>query len=150
MARKPTDYVQVKVRMREALRRQLEKAAEKKKISANAETIERIERTFVLDERVRRVEESLENADATLQRLLQEQAAEEARENAVYQAVFADSLVLKTLVGGEENAGLLRLMILGLGNNPKWAATPESRKDFADKVHHFIISVDLDQKGDKE
>jgi hypothetical protein len=36
-------------------------------------------------------------------------------------------------------------MILGLGNNPEWAATPESRKIFADKVHHFLISADLNK-----
>jgi len=40
---------------------------------------------------------------------------------------------------------LLRLMILGMGNNPEWAATPESRKIFADKVHHCLISANLNQ-----
>jgi hypothetical protein len=129
--------------MREGMRRELEKIAEKKKISANAETIERIEQTFARDEAIERTRDKMEE--------LQRQAyEEEARAKALYQAALTDSLALKTLVGGDENAGLIRLMILGLGNNPKWAATPESRKDFADKVHHFIISVDLDEKGDKQ
>ena len=41
MSPKPTDIVPIKLRMREALRRKLEREAEKKKISANAEAIQR-------------------------------------------------------------------------------------------------------------
>jgi hypothetical protein len=141
MSRKPTEFVQFKLRIREALRRKIEKAAEKKDISANAEAVERIERTFAQDEASERMLSKIEE-------LQRQHYEEEAREKALYQAALTDSLALKTLVGGEENAGLIRLMVLGLGNNPKWAATPESRKDFADKVHHFIISVDL--KGNEQ
>jgi hypothetical protein len=150
MARKPTEFVQFKLRIREALRRKIEKAAEKKDISANAEAVERIEHTFEQDEAREAAAKYVEEREAELQQIFRERAEEDVREDAVYQAALSDSLVLKTLVGGEENAGLIRLMVLGLGNNPKWAATPESRKDFADRVHHFIISVDLDQKGDEQ
>jgi hypothetical protein len=149
MSRKPTEFVQFKLRIREALRRKIEKAAEKRAISANAEAVERIEFTFEEDEKLEAAERDLEQRKVELEKWHQEWAEEEAREKALYQAALTDSLALKTLVGGEENAGLIRLMILGLGNNPKWAATPESRKDFADKVHHFIISVDL-EKGDTQ
>jgi hypothetical protein len=46
MARKPTEYVQFKLRIRESLRRKIEKAAEKRAISANAEAVDRLEITF--------------------------------------------------------------------------------------------------------
>ena len=65
------------------------------------------------------------------------------------EAAFRDSRVLNILVGGDGNARVLRLMILGLGNNPDWAATPESRKALADKVHHFLVSTDFN-KGDNQ
>ena len=46
MARRPTEYVQFKLRIRESLRRKIEKAAELRDHSANAEAVWRIERTF--------------------------------------------------------------------------------------------------------
>jgi hypothetical protein len=52
MGRKPTDTVAFKLRIRESLRRKIEKAAERKKISANAEAVERIEKTFDDEERL--------------------------------------------------------------------------------------------------
>jgi hypothetical protein len=46
MARKPTDYVQFKLRIRQSLLKQIQKEAEKKKHSANNEAVERLERSF--------------------------------------------------------------------------------------------------------
>jgi hypothetical protein len=46
MAKKPTEFVQFKLRIREGLRREIEKAAKKKAISANAEAVERLEKSF--------------------------------------------------------------------------------------------------------
>jgi hypothetical protein len=46
LARKPTDFIPFKLRIREALRRRLEREAEKKKISTNAEAVERLEWSF--------------------------------------------------------------------------------------------------------
>jgi hypothetical protein len=46
MARKPTDYVQFKLRIRQSLLKQIQKQAEKKKHSANNEAVERLERSF--------------------------------------------------------------------------------------------------------
>ena len=46
MAAKSTSYVQFKLRVRESLRRKIEKEAEKKDISANAEAVERLEHSF--------------------------------------------------------------------------------------------------------
>jgi hypothetical protein len=46
MARKPTDYVQFKLRIRESLRRKIENAAAKQKHSANAEAVQRLSESF--------------------------------------------------------------------------------------------------------
>jgi phosphoglycolate phosphatase-like HAD superfamily hydrolase len=52
MVRKPTEYVQFKLRVREGLRRNLEREAKKKAQSANNEAVERLEKSFEIDERI--------------------------------------------------------------------------------------------------
>jgi hypothetical protein len=145
MARKPTEFVQLKLRIRETLRRKLERAAEKKGQSANAEAVERIAQTFADEElweaRYKNMEERQDEMDERHARWIEEKA----REEAAHEAALRDSVVLQTLVGGDENARLLRVFILGMGNNPGWAATPEGRKILADKVHDFIVSADLNK-----
>jgi hypothetical protein len=49
MARKPTDYVQFKLRIRQSLLKQIQKEAAKKKHSANNEAVERLEKSFALE-----------------------------------------------------------------------------------------------------
>jgi hypothetical protein len=49
MARKPTDIVQYKLRIRESLRRRIEQAAKKNGVSANQEMVGRLERSFELE-----------------------------------------------------------------------------------------------------
>jgi hypothetical protein len=140
MARKPTDYVQFKLRIRESLRRRIEKAAAKKKVSANAEAIERIEKTFVQDEGQPAMIEMLKKMqDFQYEAEIATKTASELFER--------DSRVLNALVAKDENARLLRLMILDLGKNPEWAATPESRKAFADKIHEFLVSGDFEEEA---
>jgi len=46
MARKPSDLVMTSLRLREALRRRIEKAAEKNGVSLNHEMVSRLERSF--------------------------------------------------------------------------------------------------------
>jgi hypothetical protein len=46
MPRKPSDILQYKLRIRESLRRRIEKVAEKNKVSANQEMVNRLERSF--------------------------------------------------------------------------------------------------------
>jgi Arc-like DNA binding domain len=46
MARKPTDIVQYKLRIRESLRRYIEEAAKKNGVSANQEMVRRLESSF--------------------------------------------------------------------------------------------------------
>jgi hypothetical protein len=54
MARKPTDYVQFKLRVRRSLLLKIQREAEKKKHSANTEAVERLEESFVRNEQARR------------------------------------------------------------------------------------------------
>ncbi len=49
--RKPTETVQVNLRMKEAMRRRLEQAAKKADISLNAEMLRRLEESFDRDEK---------------------------------------------------------------------------------------------------
>jgi len=50
MAAKPTDIVSVKLRMREALRRQMAADAKKAKHSINQEIVRRLERSYLADD----------------------------------------------------------------------------------------------------
>jgi metal-dependent amidase/aminoacylase/carboxypeptidase family protein len=150
MARKPTDYVQFKLRIRESLRRKIERAAEKAAHSANAEAVRRIEHTFEEEEHWEQMHKQLEEDREQIDEQQRQYYEEQAREKAEHEAALRDSRVLNTLVGRDENAQLLRLMILGMGNNPEWAATSESRKIFADKVHHFLLSHEFNEGGDPE
>jgi hypothetical protein len=52
--RKPTDYVQFKLRVRQSLVKRIQKEAAKKKHSANNEAVERLEQSFESDEKSRR------------------------------------------------------------------------------------------------
>jgi len=102
MARKPTDYVQFKLRIRESLRRKIEREAEKKKISANAEAVERLQATFDPQQR--------------------------------------DTKILDMMVENQDDGAiLLRTLARELGSNPHWAASAESRKAFADRMHTIIL-----------
>ena len=145
MARKPTDFVQFKLRIREGLRRKIEREAEKKKISANAEAVERIERTFKEEEWMEAQQKAFKVYEAEHLRAFVEQ---QAREEEELKTALRDSNLLRSLVGGDANARLLRMMVLGLGNNPDWTATPDSRKALADKVHNFLMSVELSKEAE--
>ena len=54
MARKPTDYVQFKLRVRRSLLLKIQREAEKKKHSANTEAVARLEESFSRSEQARR------------------------------------------------------------------------------------------------
>ena len=54
MAKKPTDHVQFKIRIRRSLLLKIQREAEKKKHSANTEAVARLEESFARDEQARR------------------------------------------------------------------------------------------------
>jgi hypothetical protein len=149
MARKPTDYVQFKLRIRESLRRKIERAAEKQAHSANAEAVERIEHTFAQDEeneaQVKWMEEQKDELNEEQRRWYEEQA----REKAEHEAALRDSKILDMMVNNKYAYILIRLIFAGeLKDNPNWAATPESKKAFADRLHWIITNNDF--SGDFE
>jgi hypothetical protein len=116
MARKPTEYVQFKLRIRESLRRRIEREAEKKEQSANNEAVERLERSFLRDEQT---------------------AAEKTHTEKNAQA-------FEWMVGSNEAAtDLLRKMIFELQSHPEWDGNKAGRKRMADKIHAFIYPPEI-------
>jgi predicted NBD/HSP70 family sugar kinase len=69
MARKSSRVVQYKIRVREALRRRIEKAAEKNGVSANHEMVSRLERSFD-QEAVQSINQVATNLEAASTRLV--------------------------------------------------------------------------------
>src|SRR6478609_4866514 len=98
MARKPTEYVQFKLRIRESLRRKIEKAAEKKAQSANAEAVERIEYTFDEEDRWEATAKEMEERQDELNQQAREYYEEQAREKMAHEAALRDSKILNMLV----------------------------------------------------
>jgi hypothetical protein len=149
MARKPTEYVQFKLRIRESLRRKIEKAAEKKAQSANAEAVERIEYTFDEEDRWEATAKEMEERQDELNQQAREYYEEQAREKMEHEAALRDSKILNMLVDNKYAAILIRLIFKKeLEQNPNWAATTESKKAFADRLHHIITHTDFE--GDFE
>jgi hypothetical protein len=147
MTRNPTDYVEVKIRMRVAMRRKLEREAEKKKISANAEALERIEKTFSdegwFEARHKELEIERDKIVKRAEELGKELGLKGAAQMAA-QAAQRDSTILNMMIENRRgSAYLLRTLARELGANPEWATTPESKKDFADHLHQYIMNNDF-------
>jgi hypothetical protein len=144
MGRKPTDNVSLKLRLREALRRKIEKAAEKKKISTNAEAVERIEQTFEEEERWEAAHKDLEEDQERFDKMHEEFLKDQERERILHETALRDSAILGKMIESQRgSAYLIRRLARELGNNPEWAATDESKKDFADRLHRFIMNADF-------
>jgi len=110
MARKPTDYVQFKLRIRESLRRKIEAAAEKQSISANAEAVGRLEASFERDTMVSGMADRIEGLEKQARKYI-ELNAELRAEGA---AALRDTRLLTMMAGSDENARLLRHVIPAL------------------------------------
>jgi hypothetical protein len=79
MAKKPTDYVQFKLRVRRSLLQKIQREAEKKKHSANTEAVNRLEESFDRHEQARRdsaIIDMLVNNDNVSSALLRQIALE--------------------------------------------------------------------------
>jgi hypothetical protein len=141
VARKPTDFVQFKLRIREGLRRKIERAAEKKKHSANAEAVARIEYTFAEEEeheaQFKCMEESQEEFNEQ-QRLWYE---EQAKREAEHESALRDSRLLTMMLGNNDNIELLRVVIHYIHEHHEWTASDENRKALADAIHSFLLSA---------
>ena len=81
MSKKPSQIVQVKVRMREDLRRKIEHAAQKNGFTVNAEILRRLDQTFdvTLDKlegsvtKLSRVEEAMEEVRVKMEQVVRRQ-----------------------------------------------------------------------------
>jgi hypothetical protein len=142
MARKPTDYVQVKIRMRESLRRKLERLAELRDHSTNAEALWRIERTITADEEIVANAKKMEQREAELRKMLEEDRAKKAQREAEYKTALRDSQLLTRMAGSDDIARVVRFIVRQFGDtNPGWAATAEGRKALADEIHDYILHI---------
>jgi hypothetical protein len=140
MGRKPTDNVSLKLRLREALRRKIEKAAAKKAISANAEAVERIEHTFEEEERWEAHAKEMEEEREEMEQREREIMEEIARQRSANR----DSTILNMLIEHRQgSARLLRTLARELGNNPEWDLSAESKKSVADRLHDYIMTNDF-------
>jgi len=77
--RKPTDYVQFKLRIRQSLLKQIQKEAAKKKHSANNEAVERLEQSFA-DEAKELRDSAILDAILRRERLLESRRLEQDEE----------------------------------------------------------------------
>src|SRR5262249_30097590 len=107
MARKPADFVQFKLRIREDLRRRLEREAEKKKISTNAEAVERLEKSFDV-EKTQKLDQTLDAINAQLPAVAAQMQEFARAERAI-----------RTLLG--EHSDLVQKSLLALQRNPALA-----------------------------
>jgi predicted transcriptional regulator len=72
MPRKTTDIVQLTLRLREELRRKLERAADKKDRSLNIEIVDRLEASFEAETRAREQEQMRAMLEADRDRLFEQ------------------------------------------------------------------------------
>jgi hypothetical protein len=144
MARKPTDYVLLKVRMRLALKRKLERAAEKKGVSANSEAVERIERTLEEEERHEAWFKEMKEREAEVEEEARRFFEERAKEDARIESALRDTKILNMMIENKyPGALLLRVFAREIAERQDWSATPESKKAFADRMHWIITNNDF-------
>lgn len=112
MARKATEYVQFKLRIREGLRARLEREADKKEHSTNHEAVLRLEQSFVRDEHRNRERSHIEK----------------------------DAEVLNLMIGNNEAAAdALRSIVFEMQSHPKWDESIAGRQAMADRVHAILF-----------
>ncbi|MCP1844404.1 putative O-linked N-acetylglucosamine transferase (SPINDLY family) [Bradyrhizobium sp. USDA 4524] len=160
MARKATEFAQFKLRIRESLRRRIEKEAEKKETSTNSEAVERLEQSFDSEKRMaefqehweararewrERVDELSRQAHERNEALAKVSAELDAQENNLadiqrqLDAQLASVSVVDALLGeNQASRDLIRRIALELANNPDWDRTPAARKTMTDKINSFI------------
>jgi hypothetical protein len=141
MARKPTDYVQLKLRIRESMRRKLERAAELRKHSANAEAVWRIERTFEQDQDMEDAAKEMEARQAELEGMARQHWEEQARLEAEHKAALRDSRLINMLAGSADSAALLRVILWYLQETEGWNSSEEKRIELANKIHGFLVGA---------
>jgi Arc-like DNA binding domain len=123
MPRRPTETVQVNLRMKESLRRQLEDAAKANEVSLNAEMIRRLEQ-FSEHEELRR---QVEHRDLWLDALVRKQA----REAPVIAGWISDEMRKRGLdeKDTKELATAIKLYLGGRNEDQLLASAPKIKRD---------------------
>ena len=151
VSRKASDVVQLsKVRMRETLRRKLERDARRNKTTLNAQIVRRIEDSFLDEEKEEYLRKELENRDHVTEAdplkwyIRGEIEKAKARDTAIEieKAKARDTAILDLLVGkNEASADLLRGVALQLQAKPEWSSSEAGRKELADKIGLLVQEV---------
>jgi hypothetical protein len=148
MARKPTEWVQFKLRIRESLRRKIERAAEKAAHSTNIEAVKRIEYTFAEEEEREAQWKAMQEQEEEIEEQQRQWYEEQAREKAEIEASLRDTRILNMMVENKyPGALLLRVLARELADAPEWSANPESKKAFADRTHWIITNNDFSKES---
>jgi di/tripeptidase len=154
MVRKPTEYVQFKLRVREGLRRNLEREAKKKAQSANNEAVERLEKSFEIDERISQLrdvwterfedlkKQSREAAEEATAALAELQGANLELERSYAQAEMAATMIDVLLGKNEASSNLLRRIALELANSPDWSSSRAGTEAMAERLRSVCIKGD--------
>jgi hypothetical protein len=140
-ARKATEIVPTMLRIREDLRKRLEREAKNNDVSMNQEITDRLERSLAQDDEyeahMREMQEREAEVEGEYRQHLEEMAKEEARQK----AALRDVLIVDMLIGEHPgSARLLRTIAFQLANNPEWSDTPESKNEFADRLRNYILN----------
>ncbi len=140
--KKSTEIVPLMLRLREGLRKKVERAAKAAAHSLNAEVVKRIEYTFDEEERWEAQHKDLEEHREELEQQQREYYEEQATIAAEHKAALRDSRLITAMVGTNDNAELLRVLLYLINSHPEWTASDERRKALADQIHSFITSAD--------
>jgi hypothetical protein len=141
IARKATELVPTMLRIRESLRKRLERAAKSNAVSINQEITTRLERTFTQDEEIEAQTEKMEEREAELREMYREHIEEQARKEADLAAALRDTKILNMMVENQYPGGmLLRSVAREITDQPNWAETAETRQAFAEKLHWIITN----------
>jgi hypothetical protein len=137
--RKKTDVVQLsKIRMREALRRKLERDAKREKTTLNAQIVKRIEDSFLDEERTEYMRKEVEKHQWDGEP--ETDPLEDYIQTEIANAKTRDTKILELLLANNtESATLLRLVAMELAASPDWSKTPSGKNEMADKLHYYAL-----------
>lgn len=152
--RKKTDIVQLsKIRIREALRAQLARDAERKRVTLNGEIVDRLEKSYEPD-RMRKIAEIWRGAVPVTG---QEHPAQSGSATPVFrETVFQkgqmtegederdrrDSEIIDVLLSrNEASSRLLRAITLELATKPEWSSSKAGISDMAEAVRIHVYAA---------
>ncbi len=140
-AKKPTDIIPMMVRMREALRRKLERSADLHEQSINAEINWRLDRSIAHDEAIEEAAEEMSAREDQLQKWHEEWIKEQTRKEEEYKNALRDHRLLTMMVGDQDNVDLIKTLMYLINDNEGWNTSDDKRIELADKIHSFLISA---------